>query len=207
MNFDDLASNFEIPPEGPTTAVLVSWIDRGEQQGKFGARRQVGVRFELVDVETEFGEPSLLFLTVFNLSMRSKTFREMAVALLGTADLKGVPLQGMVGKACKVTVIHRETDDGQTFANIASFKALKPGTKVKEPQTELTFFSLDPLDVKGLKAFETALAALPESERGKVIASDTYRELIATLKPGKAVKAVKKTAADVIDDGFPAGLG
>jgi predicted HicB family RNase H-like nuclease len=56
-------------------------------QGKFGARRQVALRFELPDVESEDGEPVLVFHTVFNLSMQSKTFRELAVALMGTTDL------------------------------------------------------------------------------------------------------------------------
>jgi hypothetical protein len=201
MAFDDL-NDFELAPEGPHTAVLVSWIDRGFQQGKFGARRQAGSRFELVDAEKSGEGPLVVFHTVFNLSLKSKVFREMATALMGTSDLKGMPVKDMVGKACKVTIVHKETDDGQTFANIASFKALKPGTAVKQAESDLVFFSLDPADIADLKSLETSLAALPESERTKIAASETYKELLVTLKHVKANKG--KKAGDIIDDGFPA---
>src|ERR1700731_825374 len=143
MNFDDLTSDFELAPEGPHTAVLVYLVDRGIQQGKFAPKRQVGARFELVDAETDGGEPCLVFKTIFNLSLKSKGFREMAKALLAADDLTGIPLRDMLAKACKVTIVHEEKND-QVYANIASFKALKPGTPVKEPESALVFFSLDP---------------------------------------------------------------
>jgi hypothetical protein len=69
MNFDDLGSDFELAPEGPHTAVLVSWIDRGLQQGRFGARCQAGARFELVNAEKKLATSRSWFST------RSSTFR------------------------------------------------------------------------------------------------------------------------------------
>ena len=56
MLFGDLQGDFTPAPEGAHSAVLVSWVDRGLQAGKFGERRQVALRFELPDVETEDGE-------------------------------------------------------------------------------------------------------------------------------------------------------
>lgn len=204
MNFDDLTSDFEIAPEGPATATLVSWIDRGVQAGKFGSRRQAALRFELPDVETKNDEPCLVFATVFNLSLRSKNFREMAVALMGKDELKGTPLRDMLGKSCKVTIVHRESDGGQVYANIATYKALKKGTKVMAHQSHLVFFSLDLADVPSLADLKTAVEALPDGERTRVQASETYKELLATLSNTAAKKG--KPAAEIIDDGFPADL-
>jgi hypothetical protein len=216
VNFEDLQRDYPIAPEGAHNAVLVSWIDRGLQQGRFGARRQVGLRLELPDIESESEEPVLVFHTIFNLSLRSKTFREMAVALMGTSDLAGSSVREMVGKGCKVTIVHKETDDGQTFANIASFKTLKPGTSVRA-DTPPIFFSLDPADVPDLKSLQRDFDALPETERNKVSASETWRELVATRtltqnsKGKRAAKIVKDTIPGEDDpaepnDSFPENL-
>jgi hypothetical protein len=205
MLFDDLKGDFEMTPEGAHNAVLVSWIDRGLQSEKFGERRQVASRFELPDVETENEEPCLVFHTIFNLSMRSKNFREMAVALMGTSDLHGSSVREMLGKFCKVTIIHRETDDGQTFANIASFKALKPGTKPLQADSDLIFFSLDPADAPDLKSLQRDFDALPESERTRIAASSTWKELLAVRQHTKAMKG--KRAAKIIDDELPGESG
>jgi pyruvate/2-oxoglutarate dehydrogenase complex dihydrolipoamide acyltransferase (E2) component len=129
----------------------------------------------------------------------------MAVALMGRSELNGIPLRDMLGKSCKVTIVHRETDDGQTFANIATYKALKKGTKVPAPQSELVFFSLDPADVPALADLKAAVEALPERERDRVQSSVTYKELLATLSNTVANKG--KTTAEIIDDGFPSNLG
>ena len=99
MYFDELTSDFETAPEGAQTGVLVSWIDRGVQQGRFGPCRQVATRFELPAVETENAKPCLVFQTIFNLSMRSKAFREMATALMGTNELRGSHVGNSSAKA------------------------------------------------------------------------------------------------------------
>jgi len=68
MKFDDLTSSFEPAPEGPATGILTGFIDRGEQAGKFGPRRQAVLQWLLHDVETENGEPCRVFQTIWNLS-------------------------------------------------------------------------------------------------------------------------------------------
>jgi hypothetical protein len=166
---------------------------------------------------SENGEPCLVFHTIFNLSMRSKSFREMSVALLQRSDLAGLSVRELVGKACRITVIHKETDGGQTFANIASFKPTKPGTPPPRIDSDVVFFSLDPADAPDLKSLQRDFDALPESERTKIAASPSWRELLATRQLTKA--ATGKKAATIVndsipgepddsdpDDGFPANL-
>jgi hypothetical protein len=72
MKFDDLQSSFEPAPEGAHTAVLVAFIDKGEQPGKFGARRHALLRWALPNVETKDGSPCIIFQRIWNLSMRAK---------------------------------------------------------------------------------------------------------------------------------------
>lgn len=202
MNFSDLLKAFPLAPEGPHTAVLVSWIDRGLQPGKFGARRQVGLKFELPDIETDDGEPMLVFTTVFNLSLRSKSFREMATALMQASDLGNTDVRELVGKTCRITIVHNEGSDGQVFANIASYKACRGKAT---PMSELTFFSLDLLDTPDMATLKAHVEALSESERGKVQASETYKELVATFKHVAANKG--KPASEIIKDSLPDDFG
>lgn len=203
MNFDDLKSDLFIPDEGAHVGVLVSWIDRGLQSGKFGPSRQVGLRFELPLVETPDATPCLLFTTVFNLSMRSKKFREMAVAIMGgkTDDLRGVSVKELLGKNVKLTVVHNEGDDGTVYANIATYRPVAPGSIPVTAETEQVFFSLDPADVQNLGTFQKAFEALPESERTRISPSPTFQELLATLKHVKASKGKKASA--IVDDQVP----
>jgi hypothetical protein len=70
MKFDDLKSSFEPAPEGPALGVLVAFIDRGEQAGKFAPRRQAMLHWLLPEAETENGEPCLVFQVIWNLSMK-----------------------------------------------------------------------------------------------------------------------------------------
>jgi hypothetical protein len=202
MLFDDLKSDFFVPPEGAHVGVLVSWIDRGVQSGKYGPSRQVGLKFELPLVETpDASAPCLLFTTVFNCSMRSKKFREMATAIMGKPDLHGASVREMIGKNVKLSVIHNEGDDGTVYANIATYRPVAPGAIPVSAESPCIFFSLDPADVDGLKPFQKDFEALPESERIKISASPTFQELLATLKHTQASKG--KKAKDIIGDNIP----
>jgi hypothetical protein len=189
MKFDDLTSDFEIAPEGPAIGVLVTFIDRGMQSGKFNERRQAALRWELPGVTTESGEPCIVFQTIFNLSMRSKALREVAKGLLG--ETAGLSLSDMVGKAAKLTIVHSERDEG-TYANIASITPLKPGVKVPKHETKELFFSLDPNEYD-----ETKLDLLSEAERKRVLASPTFKETQQIL----ALR--KKPTAEIIQDELP----
>lgn len=188
MKFDDLKSAFEPAPEGAHTAVCAAFIDYGEQPSKFGARRQASIHWVLPNVETETGAPCLVFQTIWNVSMRSRTFREVVTGLMGDGPLAGRSLQELVGRAAKLTVVHND-GASQTYANVASVKPLRPGTKAPGIEQDLVYFSLDPDEFS-----EAALASLSDHDQAKIKGSETYRMLIATRG---------KRPSDIIDDGIP----
>lgn len=202
MLFDDYDTTYEIAPEGPQIGTLVRFIDRGLQEGKYGPRRQVSVVFELPAVETGNGEPCLVFHTIWNVNLRSPAFKEMASALMSTNELRGLNMKDMVGKSCKLMIVHKELADGtQTFANIMNFKALKAGTAIPPIQTELMFFSLDPKDVPTLAALDASVAKLSKLDAAKVVASSSYTELYKMLKHVK--DSAGRPASEIINDELP----
>jgi hypothetical protein len=192
MKFDDLASSFEPAPEGLATGILTAFIDRGEQAGKFGPRRQVVLHWLLPDVETESGTPAVVYQTVWNLSMKSKVFRETVAGLMGSEDLHGRSLAELVGRSARLSITHNE-HDGQVFANIASVKPLPKGAQRRPPADQvLTYFSLDADEYD-----ETVLNTLPEREQERIRNSPTYAQTRAVL----AARA--KPTAELINDGLP----
>jgi hypothetical protein len=195
VKFDDLKSAFEPAPEGPHTAVLVAAIDRGEQAGKYEPRRQMVLHWLLPNVETANGDPCLVFQTIWNVSMRARVFREIVQGLMGGEPLEGRSLRELVGRVAKITVVHNE-GESQTYANIASVKPMKPGTKAPKIETELVYFSLDTDEFD-----EKVLNSLSEHDQTKIKSSRTYLDLkfLASAKD--------KSAADIIDDDFPEALG
>ena len=199
MLFDDYDSTYEIAPEGPHIGTLVRFVDRGFQEGKFEPKRQVSLQFELPAIETD-GKPCLVFYTVWNLNLRSPAFKELASALMATNELRGLDMKNMIGKSCKLTIVHKDTDT-QTFANIMSFKSLKAGTVILPTETEPMFFSLDPKDIPDLAALDAGVAKLSKLEQAKVIASPSYTELYNMLKHVK--DSAGKPAAEIIKDELP----
>ena len=86
----DYGGDFELPPEGRHIACLVRFVDIGLQPGKFGASRNAELAFEIDGETTADGRPMLAFKRIFNLSNRSKNFREIVRALSNMHDISGV---------------------------------------------------------------------------------------------------------------------
>src|ERR1700730_14059402 len=96
--------DFELPPEGKFPAALVRLIDIGVQPGKFGSSRQADAAFELIGVGTP-ENPVLAFKRIFNMSPRSKNFRDGVVRpLTGLHDISEVDTRDLLGKACEVVI-------------------------------------------------------------------------------------------------------
>jgi hypothetical protein len=190
-------TDFELPPEGRHIGTLVRFIDTGVQTGKFGSSRQADLAFELVGTG-ELNKPVLAFKKVFNLSSRSKNFREVVRALTGLHDIGQVDTRDLLGKSCEVEIEHTTNEEGNTYANLEC-RALKSRKPVPDPETERVFLSLmpDDFDPEDLKK-------VSERTREKIEASPTYKDLIAMRKHVAASKG--KTTAEIIDDGFPENL-
>jgi hypothetical protein len=190
-------TDFELPPEGKHTGILVRFVDIGVQTGKFGSSRQADLAFELVGTG-ELNKPVLAYKRVFNLSSRSKNFREVVRALTGLHDIGQVDTRDLLGKACEIEIEHITTEEGNTYANLEC-KARKSRKSVPEPETDFVFLSLMPADFN-----PEDLAKVSERAREKIEASSTYRDLIAMRNHVAASKG--KTTAEIIDDGFPENL-
>jgi hypothetical protein len=184
--------SFEPAPEGVHTGILASLVDLGDQESKFGTKRQARLKWVLPEVKDDKGEGFLVFQTIWNLSLRSQVFRDVVSALLPGENLKGRSLRELVGKAARLTIEHNDAGN-QVYANVASVKPLK--AKAKAPVLDpgqLAYFSLDPDEFS-----EAAFNALSDRDREKVRVTDAY-------KTATFVAANKgKPAAAIIGDELP----
>jgi hypothetical protein len=194
----EYGGDFELPPEGKHSARLVKFVDMGAQPGKFGTSRQAELAFEIIGQTTEHGDPMLAFKRIFNLSPRSKNFRDVVRALTGLHDIAAVETATLVGLSCELLVEHVTNEDGNEFAN-CEVRALKNSKSLDDAVTPKLFFSLHPMEFDA-----KAVSTLSERQQEKVRESATYKELVATAKHVR--KSVGKPAAAIIDDDFPANL-
>jgi hypothetical protein len=182
----------ELPPEGHALpAVLVGFVDLGLQEGKFGASRQAYLTFELLNEMTADGKPVRAHKRIFNLSAKSRNFRDALRALTGLHDVGSVQARELLGKECALAIEHTTTDTG-TYANI-EVKPLRGSPSGRRPDTPMTFFSLHPSDFE-----EEALGGLPEWQQEKITKSSTFAQVKADRKFQKEMKG--KPAADIVDD-------
>ena len=114
----EYGGDFELPPEGRHVACLVRFVDIGIQPGKFGSSRNAELVFELEGETTSSGHPMLAYKRIFNLSNRSKNFREVVRAVSNLHDISGVNTRDLVGKWCEIVIEHVQTDDGSEYANV-----------------------------------------------------------------------------------------
>jgi hypothetical protein len=195
---NEYGGNYELPPEGKHVGCLVRFIDLGIQPGKFGASRQADLAFELGGETTDDGLPMLAFKRIFNLSNRSKNFRETVRAISNTHDISTINTQDLIGKWCFVTISRVTNEDGAEFANVEC-TPLKGSPPKHPPESETVFFSLHPNEFR-----EEDLKEVSDRQREKIKASETYKTLMADRKV--AAKANGKTTAEIIDDDFPGNL-
>jgi hypothetical protein len=198
---NELGGDFQLPREGKHPGTLVEFVDLGSQPGKFGASRQADAAFELIGETTAEGKPMLCFKRIFNLSPRSKNFRELVRSLTGLHSIADVDTRDLLGKSCELVIEHVVTEDGSTFANVEC-RPLRGGKDAPEPVSPLVFLSLAAADFVA-----SDLDSLSERRREKIKASPTYAALIAerkqlVAKPGKP-KARGGGKADPIDDAIP----
>jgi hypothetical protein len=106
----EYGGDFELPPEGRHVAALVRFVDTGLQPGKFGASRQAELAFEIDGMTTADGQPMLAFKRIFNLSNRSRNFRDTVRAISNVHDISGVNTRDLVGKWCEVVIEHVTTE-------------------------------------------------------------------------------------------------
>lgn len=121
--------SFEIPTEGPHTAVLSKVKDLGEVETKFGPKHRVRFIWQIEDERDERGNPKLAF-QAFNVSFDAKSLLYKAVRqILGSAPPSTFDLESLVGTEATIVVEHNAGSDGTEYANISAVirgKAVRP---------------------------------------------------------------------------------
>lgn len=123
-------------PAGSHVARCISVIDLGTQETPFGEAHKVRITWELPDEKAVFkeenGEQPFVLSKDYTLSLYEKAnLRHDLESWRGRAfteqELKGFDISKLIGAACLLSVIHKTSDKGKTYANISSVSALPKG--------------------------------------------------------------------------------
>lgn len=118
------AGTFVPAPTGNQQAVLADIQELGLLDDGFGGKKPyLKYVFQLAEL-MENGKPFMVSRR-FNATLHNKGhLKPFIVAMRGknfTADeLKGFDDEELIGKNYSLNIVHKETDDGKTYANIAS---------------------------------------------------------------------------------------
>ena len=108
-----------------------------------------------------------------------------------------IEMDDLLGKACMVTVEHKETDAG-IFANVVNVGQLPKGTKAKKATEELKSLDLD-------ETFDQEIFdSLPDFLREKIASSAEYESVMSPrlkkkVKPTNG-KPTRKQVEEIEDD-------
>lgn len=187
----------EQTPEGVHQAVCIKVIDWGTQsgsyQGKPTKRRMLNVGFEITGpgMKTEKGDPYVNYKTyTFSVGKKANLAKDIK-AWLGVKDLAEYDFDGLLSKRAMVTISHKESEDGNVYANITNISGLPKGIKEYKSSEPLQSFFLD-ADNYGLEEFN----ALGDYDKNKIAASEEYPEWKAAVEAksnkGKSKETAKK---------------
>ena len=187
----------ELAPEGAHSAAVVQIIDLGTQDsGDYGPRHKLQIAYELVDEKTTEGLAMVVYRQyTFTSSPKGSLMKDLRSAF-GIKDTD-IEMDDLLGKACMVTVEHKETDAG-TFANVVAVGMLPKGTKAKKASEELKSLYLD-------ETFDSEIFdSLPDFLREKIASSEEY-EAVMLPKMKKKVKPTngkptRKQVEEIEDD-------
>lgn len=138
------------PKAGLTQAVVSGIVDLGTQEGKFGAKRQVMLTWELPlqthVFDEEKGAQPLIRTKTYTMSLHEKSGLRKAVRGILGKDIEGeFDLFDLLGTNCMINLIKVERD-GKTYINIDSLSPLMEGLQ-KYEAAELKKLDLDEFDM------------------------------------------------------------
>ena len=137
------SNDFEQVPEGTYGAVCVGLIDLGTQDGHFGPKRQILLRFE-IDENMKDGRRYLVSARK-TLSFHEKaSLRQLVEGWRGKRFAEGEPfdLHKLAGQPCMLSLV--ENDKG--YINVASIAKLPKGMTPIEPQGQVQVLDMDAPD-------------------------------------------------------------
>ena len=134
----DKSRDFKPAPEGLHNAVVVDVIDHGMQEGRFGRKHKVEIRWQIEEINPDNGKP-FLAMRRYTLSLNSKATLRLHVEALRNSkkftkkELAGFDLEELIGLGCQLQIVHNTTDDGRTFGNVQACVPLSKGMRRLKP--------------------------------------------------------------------------
>lgn len=169
-------------PEGSHAARCVEVVDLGTQtivyQGETSTSRKVRLTWEVVSERMEDGRPftvSKEYTASLNQkarlrqdieSWRGKKFTESEVA--------GWEASQLLGKTCLINVVHNQSKNGKTYANVQSIMPLPKGMVCGPQENQSILFAIEDFDAE---VFER----LSRWVKDKISASPEYAHATASI--------------------------
>ena len=198
-------SNYEPMPSGNHLARLYQIIYIGtipvEWQGatKFQYKVRIGFEFpnETKVFNEEKGEQPYVLSNEYTLSMSPKgKLRPMIESWLGKkltdSEAADFDLDELLGKEAMVNVVHKEGNDGNTYANIATVGPLMKGSECPAPVNPPIIFGY------GKDWDQRFFESLPDFIKTKITSSREYGEMMSrTQSPSTEDKRVDPEEASL----------
>jgi hypothetical protein len=178
-------SERELAPEGTHTAVCVRILDLGTQtHEQYGEKRKLNLAFELLEEQTETGEPFVVYKTyTASMSQRASLGKDVRSWMNVKIERdEEFDLDTLLGKPAMITIVRTEGSDNKVYANIETITGLPKGMKVAKPSTELQTLYLD-------ESFDQEVFdSLPEFLQDKIKLSPEFDE-VGSSQPKPKAKA------------------
>lgn len=165
MNMGTRLQDFQGKPKDHKDILVSFTIEIPSERQEFLVKKEDGTEEKV--------EKPLVITREFTLSMGPKSnLRPFVEGVIGEKlmdeEAYAFNLEDLVGKACLVSIVHKDGKDGKTYANILSVSPLIKGMEVPKQYNKNNIF-----DVKTATIEE--IEAIPEWIRNKVTVSDEYK--------------------------------
>lgn len=193
--------NFEQCPAGSYRAICTSITDLGFHEQNWQGEKARDVRklrlsFELCDEEKTDGSPFYASREV-TLSLNEKAALRAIVdgwngkAMTDSEAKDGIDLGSYLGRAAMLSITHKQSLSGNTYAAISSVSSLPKGfTEVEKPTAPLELFNMD----GDRKEWQIQYDDFPEWLQGKI-------NIIAAVPVAKSYG--EKKDGELVDDDIP----
>lgn len=142
----DNSSGFKLPPEGTHTAICDMVVDLGQQEGPYGIKHQLYIRWELPD-ERIGSEPMTIGKFYTNSLHEMAVLRHDLEGWRGRAftaeELKGFDIFKLLGVGCQITIVYGPRANGQPGAKVSSVVGWPKGMPKKAAEIGILRYSED----------------------------------------------------------------
>lgn len=176
-------SMIPILDEGSYAAVCYMLVDLGLQRNeRYGnSSRKVLIGWEIANefVEVDGEKKPRVFSARYTASLNEKAILRRDLAAwrgreFTEAELSEFNLCNIVGAPCLIQIIHKEGNNGKTYANLASIMKLPKGMQPPVMTLDPVIYDIDESDI-------SEVDKLPEWIATTVKSSESYAEKLASM--------------------------